>query len=125
MIKIAALATLCALLGASPAAHALEGAELPVVGLDRHHKEFAVSVSEQEYSGTLGRILTTVHDSALSALDEHERASSDRLPELMLRDVCVGVGLNFTIGLGPIYSVSAAPRVRMTFSNSTHPISPD
>jgi hypothetical protein len=114
-----------AMLGA--AVPALSRADtLPVVGLDREGKQVGVALESGEYARVLGDIVSTVHDSALSALGRQASSSSSAADtEWMLRDVVIGVGVTFSAGLGPIYSATAAPRVRLCYSNSTHPKFPD
>ena len=94
--------------------------EIPIVGLDKNHQTVTATLSESDYLKAFSNTITTIHDSTLSALEAREQNSSEA-PEWMLRDVSVGIGLNFTAGLGPLYNISVAPRVRMCFSNSTHP----
>lgn len=97
---------------------------LSVVGLDQTHQEMNLTLSSEQYAETLSAIVSNVNDSTLSALQAKERAAQDS-SYWMLRDVVVGIGLSFTAGLGPIYHISAAPRIRFCFSNSTHPKIPD
>lgn len=98
---------------------------LPVVGLDREGKQVGVALESGEYARVLSDIVSTVHDSALSALGRQSSSSTAADTVWMLRDVVIGVGVTFSAGLGPIYSVTAAPRIRLCYSNSTHPKFPD
>jgi hypothetical protein len=68
----------------------------------------------------MGGIMTTVNDSTLPSLKAQERNAPPR-SRWMLRDIVVGIGLSFSAGLGPIFSLTASPRLRFIFSNSTHP----
>ena len=97
---------------------------LSVVGFDQTHREMNLTLSSEQYAETLSAIVSNVNDSTLSALQSKERAAQDS-SYWMLRDVVVGIGLTITAGLGPIYHISAAPRIRFCSSNSTHPKIPD
>jgi hypothetical protein len=98
---------------------------IPVVGLDQNHQPQSVRIPEEQYTGLLRELAGSVSRSTLATLESRDKADLAKETYWMLRDVCVGLGLNFSIGLGPIWSLSAAPRVRFGFSNSTHPKIPD
>ena len=96
---------------------------IPVVGLDKNNKEKAVMVTESEFMTVVGDVINSVNDSTIQTLQKQD--SGAFVPYWMLRDVCVGLGFTFSAGLGPIWSMTAAPRVRLGYSNSTHPVIPD
>lgn len=99
---------------------------VPVVGLDKNHQPRSASLPEAELSKLFGTLLDKVNGSTVAALEAREKTSApSKSAYWLLRDVCVGLGVTLTAGLGPIWSVSAAPRVRLGFSNSTHPKIPD
>jgi len=103
---------------------AIAGAEgIPVVGLDKDHHERAVIVSQQDYVTAVSDVINNVNQSTLLTLQRQD--ANQGKSSWMLRDVCIGLGFSFEIGLGPIWSLTAAPRVRLGFSNSTHPKIPD
>ncbi len=107
------------------AASATFAGTIPVVGLDQNHQPRSVNIPEEQYSQLYRELVGRVGASTLAALEAHEKTDAAKDTYWMLRDVCVGLGLNFSLGLGPIWSISAAPRVRLGFSNSTHPKIPD
>jgi hypothetical protein len=103
---------------------------LPVISLDSNHNEKVTAVSADDYTASLGQLITTINSSTLSALQSRENSgvqSATPAPKIvwMLRDVTVGLGTQLSAGLSHIWSVSFAPRVRFGFSNSTHPKIPD
>ena len=100
---------------------------LSLISIGSDQKQSVTEVSPDDYQSSLSALVTTLHDSTLSVLQSRTKSSMPAGPKTqwMLRDVCVGVGTNFSAGLSHIWSVSFAPRVRFGFSNSTHPKMPD
>ena len=100
------------------------GETIPVVGLDKNQQEVSVAIPKEQFQKNFSQVVTTIQDSTLIAIENKERIDGS-VSDWLLRDVVVGIGLNLTAGLGPIYHVTAAPRIRACFSNSTHPRFPD
>jgi hypothetical protein len=97
---------------------------VPIVGLDRDHQPRSQAMSDAEFTKLYASLIQGVAPGTLASLEAREKTAA-AATYWLLRDVAVGLGLNFSVGLGPIWSVSAAPRVRLGFSNSTHPKIPD
>lgn len=124
MISTVLLATLLA-----PAfAHA---ETLPLISVGPDQKENVKQVSSDDFVAAMTQLVAIMNDSTLAALQKQIPPAATRGFEAakkttwMLRDVCVGVGSTFKIGLGDVWSVSVTPLVRFGFSNSTHPKMPD
>ena len=115
--KAAGLCALAILMGAVPTMAGPH--EVPVIQLDRDGNPEQVKIDGKDYTARLKGVMQTFHDSALPALSSTEANNN-----WMLRVVLVGVGVNTSFGLGPIFSIGAAPRVRLLFTNSTDPVLP-
>jgi hypothetical protein len=120
-MKVSVLLLAAALLALPTFGHADESLtdELPIVGFDKNHCQTDALLPKTHYKHLFRKIVTDMHDSAKPVLERQKKR-----PGWMLRHVAVGVGVSATVGLGPIYSLTAKPRIRMVFSNSTHPEHP-
>jgi hypothetical protein len=106
-----------------------------LVGLDSKLHSSSVEVSNEDFDRMMHDTLLTVQDSMLSSLNsaEHSQGRTRDFAETfdaapspywMLRTLVVGVAASVNAGLGPIFSVSATPRIRLIFTNSTDPTLP-
>lgn len=91
--------------------------QIPVVGLTRTE---LVPVSD--FEGSLKNAVETIQSSILPVLERHEKTPS---LNWSLQTIGVGIGASAQAGLGPIWNVSAAPRVRLVFTRSPNPVYPD
>ncbi len=110
---------LVALLGVSFYSHA--NAELDdVVVLEKksgHTNEF--NISRSHYSQKIEKIMNSVNESVLPALEMREDPGSWKL-----KAVLVGIGLNVEAGLGPIISVAAKSRFQLIYTKNGTPYTP-
>ena len=97
---------------------------IALVGLDRAGNEIANVVPAEAYTESLALAFSAVHKSALPTLAARREAPAE-IRTWRLRTLGVGVGLTGTLGLGPIVTLSASPRLILVFTNSKHPIYPN
>lgn len=108
-------------------------ASMTIVGMDQDRSSVVKTVPRVAFQESLGAALTAIHQSILPTLNQTFEGSSTLScsqtategSEWSLRTVGVGVGMSAKVGLGPIWNVSLAPRVRLIFTNSTNPVYPD
>lgn len=96
--------------------------QMPIVGLDALRKSAVKTVSLSDYESSIGAAFSSVQDSITPALDAH---SSQRKSAWSVRTIAVGIAVNAQVGIGPIFSVSATPHLRLIYSNSKSPVYPD
>ncbi len=108
-------------------------AKVTVIGIDALGKAVGMDLPADRYQQSLAAGLSAVNTSIRPALSEKsaqpERTSPATGPTTgqkswNLRTIGVGVGLKGEIGLGPLFSVSLSPRLRLIFTNSVEPIYP-
>ena len=115
MRRFTAFFIFCGLLATVPAL----AADLPVITQDDQGVPIETIVSRQEYTRRLARLVAATQESVMPAL----KAARER-QGWKLRTVVVGVGLNASLGLGPIFTLNATPRFRLGFSNNNDPAFP-
>jgi hypothetical protein len=91
---------------------------VPAIAFDADGNPTQVLVPHKEYSKRLMALTSTVQDTAIPVLTQHEGRA-----RWGVRTLSFGIGVNAQIGVGP-FSVGAYPRVRLIFSNSTDPTMP-
>jgi hypothetical protein len=75
------------------------------------------------YQQSLKTAFSTIQDSLLPVLEAHSAAVQPSPWEV--QTIGVGLGATMQAGLGPIWNVSAAPRVRLVFTRGLNPVYPD
>jgi hypothetical protein len=117
-----------------------QAADVRMIGLDEDGKSVEVVVPKNEYTNRLTHLLGAARDSAAPVLSEvaarnrdaatsgsgnggaasgAPAAGADSQNPWILRTVVVGMGVSGTIGLGPIIQLTATPRFRVGFTNSS------
>jgi hypothetical protein len=97
---------------------------ITVVGLDENHQALEKSVPFSHYQKSMSAVFSAVRDSVEPELE----SQSSRMPSRRrweLRTLAVGCAVTAQIGLGPIFNISATPRLRLIFTNTTSPVYPD
>jgi hypothetical protein len=96
-----------------------------VIGIDALGKSVGVDLPADRYRQSLVAGLSAVNSSIRPALSEKVALPNPSSQKTWnLRTIGVGVGLKGEIGLGPIFSISLSPRLRLIFTNSVDPIYP-
>jgi len=99
--------------------------KVTVIGIDALGKVVGVDLPADHYQQSLSAGLSAVNTSIRPALNEKVLQIKESSPKSWsLRTIGVGVGLKGEIGLGPIFSISLSPRLRLIFTNSVDPIYP-
>jgi hypothetical protein len=101
-----------------------EDLDVAVVGLDKAGNAIQRSIPAAVYTRSMAATFSAVHRSLLPSLALRiEPAPKQKA--WRLRALGVGLGLSGSIGLGPIISVTASPKLRLVFTNSANPVYPD
>jgi hypothetical protein len=79
-------------------------------------------VPASSFQDSLKSALSSIQDSLLPVLETH---NTDHSLPWTVQTIGVGLGANAQAGLGPVWSISAAPRVRLVFTRGLNPIYPD
>ena len=103
----------------------LEASTVPVVSLDELGRSQVKMLPTARYRSAMSSASSAVHDSVVAVLDEHSERQAKAGQRWTLQTIGVGLGLTGQIGLGPLVSITASPRVRFIFSNSKSPVYPD
>lgn len=102
--------------------------KVTVIGMDALDNAAGFDIPADQYRAALTSGLSAVNTSIRPALKARAPAAkAEGKPEKTwnLRTIGVGVGLRAEFGLGPIFKVKLAPRLRLVFTNSLDPIYPD
>ncbi len=130
-VRLGLFLVLCGLLNAIPsrptrADDARAVSAVPVVGLDADMKSVVKTIPLESYQRSLASAFAAVQDSLAVALSEGAQSAGDQeRAAWRIQTIAVGVGVSGQMGLGPIWSVTASPRIRLVFTNSPSPIYPD
>lgn len=111
---------MAATVAGAPASYA---GKLPVVVMEKDKTMKVAKIEDSQFTQAVADVISSLTKSTHKVLREQPAKAPEG--DWFLRNVIVGVGLNFSAGFGPILKVSAAPRVRLCFSNSTQPRMPD
>jgi len=92
---------------------------IPILGLDDNGRYIERYASDGELRNELMGVSTQVASSTFKALQSATQDQSGTL-----RTVVVGLGFNFSGGLGDFVTLGVSPRVRFIFSNQKNPFLP-
>jgi hypothetical protein len=106
----------------SASAESSDTDQIPIVGLNALHQSAVQTVSISDYQSSIGSAFSAVQDSITPALEAH---ASQKKPSWSVRTIAIGIAVSAQIGIGPIFSVSATPHLRLIYSNSKSPVYPD
>jgi hypothetical protein len=123
--KFSITAVLVLYLGSFASFSAL-GAEMdqvPVIGLDENEAAVVNTIPLEKFQETMKTAFSAVQGSLLSVLDAHE--ASLKATSWRLQTIGIGIGLQGQLGLGPVWNITASPRLRLIFTNSNQPVYPD
>jgi hypothetical protein len=79
-------------------------------------------VSTSIFQGGLKRAIEFVVDSIFPVLKKHSVPESKPWG---LQTIGVGIGASAQAGLGPLWNITATPRVRLIFTRGANPVYPD
>ena len=125
-MRISGVAILLALLigGQGKASEETQEQTITVVGLDEDGRSLAKEIPLPAFRKTMRALVMAVNDSAQPILAK--RSASVPINQIWaLRNLAIGTTIGASIGLGPIWSIAGAARLRLVFSNSKNPVYPD
>jgi hypothetical protein len=99
------------------------GADIPVISAGPDGLESVRMLPRGTYSRVVGAAVAAVHDSVLPELGCSD-TSAQGSAHWKLHTVIVGVGIGAELGLGPIFSIQAKPRIRLLYTRADAPVFP-
>ena len=95
------------------------GADIPVISGAADGSETMRMLPQSAYSRVVADAVGAVHESVLPQLQCAPDSGAWRL-----HTVIVGVGIAAQVGLGPIFSITAKPRIRLLYTRADAPVFP-
>jgi hypothetical protein len=93
--------------------------EVPVIGLTTGGQESVRAIPQETFFKIIEQAVTATHESVLPEL-----ACTTVKGPWRLNSVAVGIGVSATLGLGPIFSIQATPKIFLIYSPLESPIFP-
>ena len=106
-----------------------ESDSVAVLGLDQEGQAVTKWVPKKAFNEHLLASLNAVQDSlkpSLIKLDDNPYLMNEKkFKAWELRTLVIGVGLSAQFGLGPLFSITLSPKLKLIFTNSRNPVYPD
>jgi hypothetical protein len=108
----------------------LPAVDIPLVGIGSDGSPVTQYLSQDDYVKRMSELLASVQETALPVLEGvhpmlHGNARDGRADRSwQLNTFTLGIGLNLSVGVGPVVLLAVAPAFTLVFCNANNPIIP-
>jgi hypothetical protein len=95
--------------------------QVPLVGVDKDGRSKAIYIPGEQYLDKLASTLFSVNQAVLPQLNQRV-CGQEEYDHFELTSVAVGLGIEFDIGLGAIFSVTTGGKMELIYANQNDPV---